>query len=265
MKLRIITALIAMAIFIPFLYVGGHWFAWVIFVLGAIGLYEIAKMKKIKYFGEIGIISTVALASVVLPGSYLEQIIPISEPLIIFYICGMLLLILTVYRYKYFNFVDAATLIFAALYIGFGFRFIIEIRNLGLPTMIYLFLVIWSTDTGAYFVGKHYGSHKLASYISPNKTIEGALGGIITSLIVTGVYSLIFKLQIPGQDYIGVLTILISLAGQFGDLVESAYKRYFQVKDSGSFLPGHGGVLDRFDSTLFASIMFMVWVNFAKM
>lgn len=262
MKLRFITAIIGIAILIPFVVVGGAWFAYGMLFLAAIGLFELARMQKISYFNEVGLISTLALASVVLPQHYLDGFLNEWNPHSIFYIAGMALLILTVYRSQQFNFVDAATLIFGALYLGFGFRYLIQIRDLGLQTMIYVFLVIWSTDTGAYFVGKRCGKRPLAPQISPKKTIEGAIGGVLTAVVVTILYSAIVPIQVKHGQYLPLLTILISIAGQFGDLVESSYKRYFQVKDSGNLFPGHGGVLDRFDSTIFASIMFIVWHHF---
>ncbi|MGF3066133.1 phosphatidate cytidylyltransferase [Facklamia sp. P12945] len=262
MKQRIITAIIGISIYLPFVILGGKWFSYCIMLLGAIALYEMAEMKKIDYLNEIGLISTLALASVLLPEKYFGPIFSEADPLMIFYLAGMLLLILTVYNYQRFNFVDASTLIFASLYIGFGFRYLIMIRDLGLTTILYVLLVIWSTDTGAYLIGRKYGKNKLAPRISPNKTVEGALGGVATAFVVASIYSLFFTVEIKNPQYLGFLTILISIAGQFGDLVESAYKRDFGVKDSGKLLPGHGGVLDRFDSTIFASIMFVVWNNF---
>ncbi len=122
-------------------------------------------------------------------------------------------------------------------------------------------MVVWLTDIGAYFTGKTYGKTKLAPMVSPNKTIEGSIGGVVTALITTTIYSQVVDLNLEFTNYLWIVTIFVSLAGQFGDLVESAYKRYFGVKDSGKFLPGHGGVLDRIDSTLFASTMFMLWFN----
>ena len=259
MRQRILTAALALAVFVPFMIKGGAWFAWLIFILGAIGLYELARMKQVPYLSEVGLVSTIAIMSIILPERYFDQILPMMNPVGLFFICGMVLLVLTVYRYDRFNFVDAATLIFGVLYIGVGMRFLIVIRDLGLENIFYLFIVIWSTDSGAYLVGKRYGHYQLAGHISPKKTIEGALGGIVTALITTSLYATFVDLDIRYGHSLAVLTVLISLAGQLGDLVESAFKRYFQVKDSGNLLPGHGGVLDRFDSSIFASILFMVW------
>ena len=109
-------------------------------------------------------------------------------------------------------------------------------------------MVIWSTDTGAYFAGRLWGKNKLAPVISPKKTKEGAVGGILTSLLAAVIYNWFFPIfQLP---LLLSSSLLISIFGQIGDLVESAFKRIAGVKDSGKIIPGHGGILDRFDSTI---------------
>src|SRR5690606_996650 len=118
----------------------------------------------------------------------------------------------------------------------------------------------WATDTGAYFFGRAFGKHKLWPTISPKKTIEGAIGGIISACIVGISFHLIYPFE-HSFWMIVLVTILVSMVGQLGDLVESAYKRYFGVKDSGNILPGHGGILDRFDSLLFV-VPFLHLIHF---
>lgn len=132
---------------------------------------------------------------------------------------------------------------------------------MGLETILYLLVVVWSTDSGAYFVGRKFGSRPLAPEISPNKTVEGMIGGVLTALLVASIFIAIFQPALGAVNQVWILTIIVSLFGQFGDLVESAFKRYFNVKDSGKFLPGHGGMLDRFDSLIFASFIMMFWIN----
>ncbi|MNE53545.1 Phosphatidate cytidylyltransferase [compost metagenome] len=117
----------------------------------------------------------------------------------------------------------------------------------GLFWTLLLLCCIWGSDAGAYFVGRSLGKNKLWPAISPNKTVEGALGGVLISVVI----SVIFALFVPDLLTIGrALLIGISCAvlGQLGDLVQSAYKRVYGIKDSGSLLPGHGGILDRCDS-----------------
>jgi phosphatidate cytidylyltransferase len=116
--------------------------------------------------------------------------------------------------------------------------------------LILLFATIWSCDTAAYFVGKSLGKHKLAPVISPNKTIEGAVGGIIGGFAAAYLCQGTFFREALPKDAL-VVGMVVGVIGQLGDLVESMLKRDAQVKDSSAIIPGHGGVLDRFDSLLF--------------
>ena len=116
--------------------------------------------------------------------------------------------------------------------------------------IVFALVVVWSTDSGAYFVGRKLGKHKLWPEISPKKTIEGFIGGIIIAIIAVVIFEMITQLEIQWWKLL-VVTIIASIVGQLGDLVESAVKRHYGVKDSGKILPGHGGILDRFDSLLF--------------
>ncbi|NJB82606.1 phosphatidate cytidylyltransferase [Wenyingzhuangia aestuarii] len=118
-------------------------------------------------------------------------------------------------------------------------------------TFLGCIILIWSTDTFAYLTGKAIGKHKLYEKISPNKTIEGSVGGLIFTLITATILSKYFT-QYSLTEWLG-LSIVISIFGGLGDLVESMFKRAANIKDSGNLIPGHGGVLDRFDSLLFAS------------
>ncbi|MDO4432154.1 MAG: phosphatidate cytidylyltransferase [Aerococcaceae bacterium] len=264
MKVRVASALVGLALLLPIIYVGGHVFAWSMFVLGLVGLYEIARMQKIDYFSSIGLVATIGLGFVLIPEKYWFAPITHFNASFLFYICCMVLLVLTVYKQEHFSFVDASTLVFGALYIGYGFRYLIEIRDLGLKTIAFVFLVIWATDSGAYIVGRRFGKHKLAPKISPNKTFEGSIGGVLVAVLCSALYIAFVEPNLAGVNRYIWLTIFLSIAGQFGDLIESAYKRHFGVKDSGNLLPGHGGVLDRFDSTISASVMFMVFIHLIK-
>lgn len=113
-----------------------------------------------------------------------------------------------------------------------------------------MFAFIWSTDTGAFCVGSLIGKRKLFPRISPNKSWEGAIGGVVIAMIVGYVFSIFFDI-LNVYQWIG-LAFVVSVSGIFGDLVESLLKRTWGIKDSGSIMPGHGGFLDRFDSSLFA-------------
>ena len=123
--------------------------------------------------------------------------------------------------------------------------------------LMYVFLLVWCADSGAYFVGRKFGKRKMSPNVSPNKSIEGLIGGLVTGLVVVLGISL-FKLELSGTELaIFILLSLVTiLASVLGDLFESMLKRRAGVKDSGTILPGHGGVLDRIDSLLSATPIF---------
>jgi phosphatidate cytidylyltransferase len=149
---------------------------------------------------------------------------------------------------------NAAVNLFGTVYIGFMFAYILMVRSMpgkdGLFYILFTFLVTWSNDTAAYFVGITLGKHKLSPRISPHKSIEGSIGGLGGGIIGSVLLALIFHRSLILSIILGVFVVV---AGQLGDLIESIIKRNAGVKDSGSFLPGHGGLLDRFDSLLLSA------------
>ena len=130
--------------------------------------------------------------------------------------------------------------------------------------VLLLFALIWAADVGAYFAGKAIGKIKLSPNVSPKKTVEGLVGGVILSLIVASTYVFISLGNPSISDYLtyGVLSIIISLASVIGDLFESVLKRLANVKDSGRLLPGHGGILDRIDSLTCAAPIFFLFFTY---
>lgn len=261
MKTRIVWGVIALLVFLPFVYVGGYYFAYFMGLLGVIGMREFAHMQGFRFKSPQAMISLIALFSILIPGHYLPSWLSVIDGQYLLILSIIMLMTLTVFNYREFSIENAAVFILAALYIGYGFNFLILIRDMGIETIVYLFAVVWSTDIGAYFIGRQFGHNKLAPVISPNKTVEGMFGGVATALVVGVSYLSIVQPEFFAGSNIWFLTIAISFVGQFGDLVESAFKRHFRVKDSGKFLPGHGGMLDRFDSTIFASITLVIWFN----
>lgn len=250
MKERVITGIVLAVLFmIPF-YIGGYWFTYLTIILALIAYYELTTIIKIRLFGTkwfVGIIGVILLLSpLLIPG--LEKIqIKVLLILVLFFITS------TVFNEGY-SIEKAGTLLISVLYIAFGFESLGEARiEKGMIWTVSILLSIWATDSGAYFVGKNIGTRKLAKRISPNKTVEGSIGGVIIALIV----GIILQLTINPYGTLSraiIITLVVSVAGQVGDLVESALKRHFEVKDSGKLLPGHGGVLDRLDSWIFVFI-----------
>jgi len=145
------------------------------------------------------------------------------------------------------------------LYVFGSWRFARDLHNRNAHWLLYALLVNWAGDIGAYYVGRAFGTHKLAERISPNKTWEGAIGSLAASSLLAGAYLVRFVPGVAIGQAIG-LTLAVNAAGQLGDLSESAMKRGAGVKDSGALLPGHGGILDRVDSTLFSlPVVYAYW------
>ncbi len=152
---------------------------------------------------------------------------------------------------------------FGVLWVGVGFSYIMLVRFMthGLTLSILLVVCTVVSDTFAYFVGRAIGRHRLAPRVSPKKTVEGAIGGLVGAMLAALLVSVYADWDMS-KGYAVILGLVVGLVGQWGDLFESAVKRDFQVKDSGKLLPGHGGILDRFDSFLFAGVA-TYWVSIA--
>ncbi len=160
---------------------------------------------------------------------------------------------------------DMAITAFGIVYIGLTLSTIAPTRLLpgGEWLVLFLALITWAADTGAYYAGTLWGKHQLAPRISPKKTVEGLLGGVGLAVAAALVAQAWFVPQLQPMDTV-ILGVVLTGAGLFGDLLESAIKRRVGVKDSGSILPGHGGMLDRIDSLLFTAPTFyyyVIWIR----
>lgn len=136
--------------------------------------------------------------------------------------------------------------------------------NQGTLWIIWALIVCFANDTGAFYTGTFLGKHKLAPNISPNKTIEGSLGGMIVSVLAGFIFSLVFFSDLSLAFFTIPCAFMMAIAGQIGDLFESAMKRVNRVKDSGRILPGHGGMLDRIDGVLLATPVLYVFLVFIQ-
>lgn len=144
--------------------------------------------------------------------------------------------------------------VFSLLYIPFLISHVLLLFRVpsGRQWILLLFFVVFSCDTGAYYVGHRWGRHKLWPAVSPGKTIEGAIGGLFSSVAVSLLVGTLLPLDVATVGFLLALGLVLALVGQVGDLMESMLKRVSQVKDAGGILPGHGGLLDRLDSLIFA-------------
>ncbi len=165
---------------------------------------------------------------------------------------------------------DSAFSIFPLLYIGLTLATLplLWVQPDGPSLLIFLFCVVWTGDVAALYVGRNLGRHKLAPHISPNKSWEGSAGSLIGSMLIT-VFLVFLARSTHGLHFDGsltrwmVLAVVLNVFAQVGDLVESAIKRGAGVKDSGSMLPGHGGILDRIDALLLAApaLWYAQWIQ----
>lgn len=254
MKQRIVTGVIGGAVFVSMVLLGGWIFALFISIVASIAMVELLKMKEIAPVSIRGMVSLVLMWILLIPTNWFEQLLPsyfTKVELFIFMI--LVLLMFTVITKNSFTFDQVGFVILSSVYVGFGFHYLITTRELadnGLYLVFFVLLIIWTTDSCAYFVGRKWGKNKLWPDISPKKTIEGSLGGVVGAVIIGSIFYFIFPLL---NTYITALFVIVvaSVFGQLGDLVESALKRHYAVKDSGNVLPGHGGILDRFDSLIY--------------
>lgn len=252
MKQRVITAVVALAIFIPLIFVGRMPFDILVVAMGLVATSELLMMKKKLLVSFEAIISYLLAAVFLVPSTWLNFLPQNITHLDLAYFLILLLLLNSVFTRNRFSFDDAGALTIGSIYIGLGFHYMMGARHDSIWMIFFALFIVWITDSGAYLIGRKLGKHKLAPNISPNKTWEGSIGGTIATVIIVGLYVFFLQEHFTYSLPLMLLMVLIlSIAGQFGDLAESAYKRYFDVKDSGKILPGHGGILDRFDSILF--------------
>ncbi len=161
--------------------------------------------------------------------------------------------------------------LFALFYVAGLFSFLILLREMpqrmgldygiGGLWIVYLLICIWSCDTFAYFIGAPLGKHKLSPRVSPNKTVEGFVGGIVGAVAAAFFFHYLF-FGSAGLKHLLVISIFVGLVGQMGDLAESLFKRDAKLKDISNIIPGHGGILDRFDSLLFVSPVVYYYLKF---
>ena len=263
MKTRVISAIIALTIFIPIIIYGGYIYTIAIYLLSILGLYEFIKMKETKKrLPEfVKFISYVAITFLVFGLNDIITTMSIGLPIISFIFLGLLIPLVYYHDREIYSVNDAFFLIGSLFFLGVSFKLFILIRNKSLLLFIYFFLVTSITDTYAYITGLLIGRNKLLPNISPKKTIEGLIGGTIFGTFIASTYYVtIINSNIP-LVHIYIITLFLSILGQQGDLVFSAIKRYYDKKDFSNIMPGHGGILDRLDSLIFVLIGSLVFLG----
>ncbi|WP_066893790.1 phosphatidate cytidylyltransferase [Clostridium nigeriense] len=245
--------------FILFIFLGGIWLKGFTIVLSIAGLYEFYKALKVKKFNPIPLIGYVLLGIFYILGNDFEYL------MYVIVLATILLLIVPIINLKY-TFIDASITLIGFLYVGILFSFIplVNSKASGQFLVWLIFIGSWVCDTAAYYAGKYLGKRKLCPEVSPKKTIAGSIGGLLGSTIGCGVFGVIVSSYVPEVQVIHFFLIgaLCGIMGQFGDLVASSVKRYVGIKDYSNLIPGHGGILDRFDSILFNSAVVFYYLTF---
>jgi phosphatidate cytidylyltransferase len=251
LKQRVLTGAVAGAAFLALLAWGGYAYAALIMLLAIIGYFEFVRMIGLKSFPLTALYGLVGTLLLTAPWSFFDPLHWPERGTAVIWLVVFGLLAVTVFTKNRIPIDQAALLFLGVVYLGFGFHYMIETRlpEHGLFWTLFVFVCIWVTDSGAYFVGSKLGKHPLWPAISPKKSVEGAAGGIAAAVAAAVIFALAApeRLTVPHAVWLGVV---IGIVGQLGDLMQSAYKRVKGIKDTGTILPGHGGVLDRVDSWL---------------
>lgn len=264
MKTRVISAAVILAILVPIFLMGGAIFDLAIWIIGMIGLKEILDIKatKKRVPDFIRFICYIIFSLIVLFNITSKELVYSVDYRVISALFISLLLPVSLYHdRKTYSINDAFYLIGSIFFLGISFNLLMVLRNIDLNLIIYLFLITIMTDTFAYIGGLLIGKTKLLEAISPKKTIEGMIvGTFFGTFIATTFYKVVIDPNIALYVII-LITLFLSVLGQFGDLLFSAIKRYFGKKDFSNLIPGHGGILDRFDSVIFVVLGFMFFIT----
>lgn len=274
MKQRVITAVVLLALLAVVVWqINTPVLVLVIAFLAAVAANEIMRCAKVENT-FIRVVATGYAACVPFFASAKALTPWVSEavwgkvigavPGVVYLIALVLVLLLAMLKgYAYTTFEDVAVSVFAGALVPFGFSVFIRLRDMfqieqfGIYLIFYGLICALATDSGAQLAGMAFGKHKMSPNISPKKTVEGAIGGLIFSLILNGVAMILYnRLADFKMDEFAVTVLLaaclpVSFLGMMGDLSASVLKRNFGVKDFGKIFPGHGGVMDRFDSSMF--------------
>ena len=253
------------AIFIPFLLMGGLPFNIFMAVVSAFGLHELIKVREtrkkfpqvLKIFAYILVMILCFTETNAIEFSYNMDYRFLA--FIVFLFTSPMVFINDTKKY---NLNDALFLVSLVVFIGLSFKLIVITRNFDITYIIYLLLITTITDTFALISGMLVGNHKLCPKISPKKTVEGLIGGVLMgTFVATSFYFTVINSSIS-LVFLIFITALLCVVGQLGDLVFSSIKRYYDIKDFSNLIPGHGGILDRFDSLVYVTLAFIILYGF---
>ena len=253
---RWITGIVSLPFLFLIIYKGGPLFAVSLSIICVLALWEYFRIvfnAKGKTISGIILLLAIFVGPVIIWTAYKNSLGFIIS-IVAFNLISSSLIVLTQFKSDPFILENFTKQILGIIYIPILLCFLVMIRN-GTDGMLWIFfllLVVFAGDIGAFYVGSYFGRYKLCPSVSPKKTIEGSIGGLSSNLVVGVLFKYIFLPWLPLGVSI-LFSLSIGIAGQVGDLFESSLKRSADIKDSGSLLPGHGGILDRIDALLFAA------------
>ena len=262
MKKRIISAIVALAIVVPVIIFGGKYYAFVIGLLSVLAYKELLDLKENSVeipniIKAIGLIDLVLLVCSEFDGY--AVIFGLSYRAIAISLISILIPTLF-YKDNKYTTREALYLAGIVIFLGMVFNSFILVRSLSMHLLVYLILICTMTDAFAMFTGMIIGKHKVAPLISPKKTIEGCIGGSIIGTVVPIVYYVTYVGKFSYK--LVLITIVLSVIGQLGDLFFSKIKRENKIKDFSNIMPGHGGILDRLDSLCFVVITYLIFISY---
>ena len=257
MKKRVISAIIALAISIPIVYFGGALFKIFVIILASLGIREYLNLEKTN--DGVKLITFISFISILfcnLNNNNFSEIINTNTLMIIMLLYATTSLLF----HKTIKTDDMFKLLGTTLFLGIGFSLFLVVRNISLEYFIYLFSVSIFTDTFAHAVGTITGKHKV-NEISPNKSWEGYIGGSLLGTILSAVTYMLIVDPYVALGKLVLLSFSLSIVAHLGDLFFSQIKRNHNKKDFSNIMPGHGGILDRFDSIIFVMMAFSFLIN----
>ena len=268
-KTRLFSGAILVVILAAFLVLGGDVLLVGLTLVSMIGLYEWLRMLKCEKsaLAWVGYIGTVLHYVFTRFNVFKVFALEVQWVLLMAF---LMIIMLTVYVFKFPKYkpTDIFGVLFGFVYVSIFLSYVYRTRMLTFGSWLVwlIFIVSWGCDTSAYCVGMLFGKHKMAPQLSPKKSIEGAIGGIVGTMLLTGLYLfLITKFTAFEFERTAILVLLSGVAAfvsMIGDLAASAFKRQCDCKDYGTLIPGHGGILDRFDSVIFVSPIVFYFLAF---
>lgn len=278
LTIRILTAVVAIPLMLGSLYLGGWVFNLLMTALGVAGLLEFYKLAEAKGSSSnrtVGIVAGIVIT--LLASLFVDPTQPWSVRWLLLMVpallaTSVLTLMIEMWRNKPQALFNVSTTLMGIIYVSLGFASLIYLRqcqldgtlatiatsDLGFRFVAIMFVSVWMCDSMAYFVGMAIGRHKIFPRVSPKKSWEGSIAGMIASIATFGLGATWYMPSLELHHAL-ICGLIVGVGGQLGDFAESWLKRDAEVKDSSQLIPGHGGVLDRFDSVLFVAPMLVIY------